>query len=125
MGEDKKNIEFINAKQERSELKRFSLKQWISGQLLAKDSFRQQLPFLIYLAFLAFIYIGNRYHAEKLTREINILQQMVNELRAESINTAAELMFFCRQSQVQKRIDEANLGLKEAIVPPTKIKKYK
>lgn len=124
MTEDKKNIEFINAKQERSELKKYSLKQWISGQLLAKDSFRKQLPFLIYLAFLTFIYIGNRYHAEKLTREIGILQQMVNELRAESINTAAELMFFCRQSQVQKRIDEAGMELHEAIIPPTKIKKY-
>jgi hypothetical protein len=119
-----KNIEFINSKQEVNELKKFSLKQWISGSLLAQKSFRQQLPFIIYLAFLSFLYIGNRYHAEKLTREINALQREVDELRAESINTAAELMFFCRQSQVQKRINEAGMGLKEAVVPPTKIRRY-
>ncbi|HOK52561.1 MAG: FtsL-like putative cell division protein [Bacteroidales bacterium] len=122
--QDKKDIEFISPKQEEAELKKFTFKQWISGSVLAKSSFRRQLPFVIYLAFLGFLYIGNRYHAEKLTREINTLQRELDELRAESINTAAELMFFCRQSQVQKRINESGLGLSEAVAPPTKIKRY-
>ncbi|MCX7986647.1 MAG: FtsL-like putative cell division protein [Bacteroidales bacterium] len=118
------NIEFISSKQEKAELKKFTFKQWISGSLLAQSSFRRQLPFLIFLSFLGFLYIGNRYHAEKLTRQMNMLQRELDELRAESINTAAELMFFCRQSQVQKRIDETGLGLREAVVPPAKIKRY-
>ncbi len=64
--QDKKDIEFISPKQEEAELKKFTFKQWISGSVLAKSSFRRQLPFVIYLAFLGFLYIGNRYHAEKL-----------------------------------------------------------
>jgi len=122
--QEKKDIEFISSKEERAELKKFSFKQWISGSVLAKSSFRAQLPFVIYMAFLGFVYIGNRYHAEKLTRELNTLQRDLEELRAESINTAAELMFFCRQSQVQKRINETGLGLREAVAPPVKIKRY-
>ncbi|MGC8823461.1 MAG: FtsL-like putative cell division protein [Bacteroidales bacterium] len=122
--QEKKDIEFISAKQEHAELKKFNLKQWISGSILAKSGFRHQLPFVIFLAFLGFLYIGNRYHAEKLTRQLNALQRQLDELRAESINTAAELMFFSRQSQVQKRINESGLGLREAVAPPTKIKRY-
>jgi len=112
--QEKKDIEFISSKEERAELKKFSFKQWMSGSVLAKSSFRAQLPFVIYMAFLGF----------ELTRDLNILQRDLDELRAESINTAPGLMFFCRQSQVQKRINETGLGLREAVAPPVKIKRY-
>jgi hypothetical protein len=118
------NPEFINPKEEQNELRKLSIKRWISGRVIGEENFRRQLPFILFLAFLGFIYIGNRYHAEHLARKMMTLQQELDELRAESINTAAELMYFCRQSQVQKRISENNLDLHEAIAPPTKIKRY-
>jgi hypothetical protein len=122
MKEEKKNIEFVNQKEEEKELRKYSVKQWITGSALAKTNVRQQLPFVIFLAFLGFIYIANRYHAESLMRDTMKLQQELDELRAESITTAAELMFACKQSQVQKMVDEEGLGLKEATAPPLRIK---
>ncbi len=118
------NIEFVSPGQEVNELKKYSLKNWISGRLLIEESFRKQIPFIVFIAFLGFLYIGNRYHAEKLTRKVSQLQQELDELRAESITVASELMFFSRQSQVQKRINEYGLGLKEATEPPRRIKRY-
>ena len=122
MKEEKKNIEFVDQQEEEKELKKYSVKQWITGSALAKANVRQQMPFVIFLAVLGFVYIANRYHAESLMRDTMKLQQELDELRAESITTAAELMFACRQSQVQKMIDAEGLGLKEAIAPPLRIK---
>jgi hypothetical protein len=122
MKEEKKNIEFVNQQEEEKELKKYSVKQWITGSALAKANVRQQMPFVIFLAVLGFVYIANRYHAESIMRDTMKLQQELDELRAESITTAAELMFACRQSQVQKMIDKEDLGLKEATAPPLRIK---
>lgn len=122
MKDEKKNIEFVNQQEEEKELRKYSVKQWITGSALAKANVRQQLPFVIFLAVLGFVYIANRYHAEALMRDTVKLQQELDELRAESITTAAELMFACKQSQVQKAVDEEGLGLKEATAPPMRIK---
>jgi hypothetical protein len=72
---------------------------------------------------MAIIYIGNRYHAEKVIRELTNLQFEVKDLRAESITTASELMFISKQSEVVKMIEENQLDLKESVKPPIKIKR--
>jgi len=122
MSTNEENIEFVSSKEEIKELKKYSLKHWISGRFLAEEGIRKQITFIIYLTFLGFIYIANRYHAENLMRETILLQQEIDELRAEAITTAAELMFISRQSQVQKMVNEHELGLKEATEPPKRIK---
>ena len=80
------------------------------------------MPFIIFLVGLGIVYIGNRYNAEHILRNTAKLQQELDELRAESITTASELMFASRQSQVIKAIEENHLGLKESTVPPKRIK---
>ena len=69
------------------------------------------------------MYIGNSYHAERIARQTNRLQNEVKELRAESITTAADLMYVSRQSEVQKMVRNRRLDLKESVEPPYKIKK--
>ncbi len=64
------------------------------------------------------IYIGNRYHAEKVVRKTVELQNEVRELRSEAITTSAELMFISKQSEVTKLVKRKNLELEELEKPP-------
>ena len=119
MAKDKENIEFD--KEEQKELRKYTLKELITGSVLGNDAFRKQLSFIVFLALLGFLYIASRYHAERLTRQTNKLQSELDELRAESVTVASELMFSCRQSQVLNLIQEKKLGLKESTEPPKRI----
>ncbi len=42
-------------------------------------------------------------------------------MRFESITTAADLMFMCKQSEVIKRIKREGMALEESKEPPVKI----
>ena len=122
MSKQGKNIEFIDESLERSEHKKGGvLKGLLGGSLLTKEKVVKQLPYILFLTLLAFIYIGNRYHAEKIVRKNARLQEDVKELRASAITTSAELMQLSQQSQVIKLIREKKLGLKESVTPPKKI----
>jgi hypothetical protein len=123
MAGKKKNVEFVDSEQEKSELKIESFRDLIDGSLLTRQVVLKQLPFFLFLVFLALVYIANRYHAETITRTTLELQEELNELRAESISTASALMYLSRQSQLLKKIEQENLGLKESRVPPKKIEK--
>jgi hypothetical protein len=114
--------EFINPKEELNELKKYSIREVITGNVLKKKAIVKQLPFIIFVVILAMLYIANRYHAEHLLRESTKLQEDLNELRAESITVASELMFASRQSQVLKLLEENNLWLKESRTPPKWVK---
>ena len=117
----KKNIEFEEEIQEPKAPKRSFLQTILDGTLLTREGLVQQLPFIFFLTFLAIIYIANRYHAEKLVREIDVLETELKELRAEAISTSSELMYVFRQSEVEKLMQEKGLDLKESLEPPKKI----
>ena len=122
MTDKRKNIEFIDESQERKELKRVgTLKGLLAGSLLTRERLVGQLPYILFLTLLAFIYIGNRYHAEKIVRENSKLQDEVKELRAKAISTSAELMHLSKQSEVVRLIRQKELGLEESVTPPRKI----
>jgi len=117
----KKNIDFVEESTEQNELKKGSFKSLLDGSLLTRKRVIRQLPFILFLTFLAIIYIGNRYHAEKIVRKTVVLQNEIKELRAEAITTASELMFISKQSEVSKLVKQNNLKLEESVEPPTKI----
>ena len=117
----KKSTEFVDSQQEKSELRATTVKDLVTGSILTRRSVIRQLPFILFLAGIAIVYIANRYHAEKITRRTIELQDDLNELRAQYTTTASELMFLSRQSQVLKLVEENNLGLKESRVPPKKL----
>jgi cell division protein FtsB len=123
--EKKHNIEFIDSKIEREEITGFSFKSIIDGSLLTVRSVVKQIPFILFLVLLALIYIANRYQAEKMIRQIDSLKTEVKDLRAEEITTASELMNLNRPSNVQKLIEEKQLGLTISDEPPYKIVKKK
>ena len=116
-----RNIEFVDQKVEQKEIRKGSVWDVFDGSVLTRDRVVRQLPFVLFLTFLIILYIGNRYHAEKVVRETILLQTELKELRAQAISTASELEFISRQSEVAKRVDRNGLGLKEAVNPPLKI----
>jgi len=121
MSEPEERIEFVDYKEEKKEHKYFSFKELLSGSVLTRQIVVNQLPYLIFLTLLAIIYIGNRYHAERLVRETLTLQKEIKELRAEAITTSAKLMYISKQSEVVKLVQEKNLDLEESHIPPLKI----
>jgi hypothetical protein len=123
MAKEKDIDEFVDIKVEQSEHKSISIKEWFDGSIITRKSISQQLPFILFLCFFGIIYIGNRYHAEKIVRDLDKIQQNVKDLRAESIITASELMRMSKQSEVLKLVKQEDIGLEESVEPPKKIKK--
>jgi hypothetical protein len=121
MADKKGNIEFVDQKIEQKEIRKGSVWDVFDGSVLTRDTVVKQLPFALFITFLIILYIGNRYHAEKMIRETMNLQTELRELRARSISTASELEFMSRQSEVAKLVEIKGLGLREAVEPPIKI----
>lgn len=83
----------------------------------------RNLLFIVWLTILGVVYITNRYHAERIARQTVKLKTEVNELRAESITTANQLMNLSRQSVVSSLVKENGLRIDEPVKPPYVIKK--
>jgi hypothetical protein len=109
--------------QPESPKKKVRIKELINGTFLVRENMIRQLPYLLFLTFLGVIYIGNRYHAERMVRRIDELKVEVGNLRAEQITTTSELMNISRPSQVAALVEAKGLGLKESVEPPKKLKK--
>lgn len=97
------------------------LKELLSGTMVSEKIILKNLWYILLLTLLAAVYIGNRFHAEKITREMTRIQREVKELRAESLSTSADLMYLSRQSEVYKLVKEKGLNLEELKVPPFKL----
>lgn len=121
LGKKKPKIEFVDSKVEREEIKGFSLKGILDGSLLTGTALARQLPFILFLVFLAIVYIGNRLHAEKLVRKLAVTREEVKNLRAEQITTASELMNQSKPSNLEQIVEQRGLGLKQPDSPPYKI----
>ena len=97
------------------------VKELLSGSMISEKLILKNLGYVSLLTLLAAIYIGNRFHAEKLTRETSRLQREVKDLRAEALSTSADLMYVSRQSEVYRMVREKGLNLEEMKTPPYKL----
>lgn len=87
--------------------------------VISKEAATNMLPFIIFIAFLGMIYIGNRHFAENNIRDIDRLGKEVKELSWDYKTLKADLMMKSTQTEVAKEVD--TLGLKEPVEPPKKI----
>src|SRR5210317_1816238 len=101
--------------------KRTGVKSFIGGAILTDDRITKQLPFLFFLAFLGILLITNRNWSERTIRQIEVLQDTLDELRSESITMSANLMDASRPSEVTKKVKDADIGLQEPVRPPQKL----
>jgi cell shape-determining protein MreC len=77
------------------------------------------VPHVLFIAFLGVLYIANNHMADKNLREIDTLQQEVEELRADYTSLRSDHMFAVKQSEVAKKVKA--MGLRESFNPPHKI----
>src|ERR1043165_3738545 len=85
-------------------------------RLLNYQSIVKQIPFILFLALLAVIYIYNGHNADKIVRNINTTAKEVKELEWEYIDVKKEVMFRSKPSELVKAV--APLELKELTVSP-------
>jgi hypothetical protein len=97
------------------------MKDLLSGTMVSEKIILKNLWYVMLITLLAAVYIGNRFHAEKITRESARLQREVKELRAESLSTSTDLMFISKQSEVYRMVREKGLNLEELKTPPYKL----
>jgi hypothetical protein len=97
------------------------IKELLSGSMISEKIILKNLGYVSLITLLAAIYIGNRFHAEKITRETTRLQREVKDLRAEALSTSADLMYVSRQSEVYRLVREKGLNLEELKTPPYKL----
>ena len=93
----------------------------MSGIIFSDVIVLKNLWFIIFLTLLGAIYIGNRFHAEKITRESSRLTREVRDLKAEALSTSADLMYVSKQSEVYRMVREKGLGLEELKTPPYRL----
>lgn len=97
------------------------VKSFIGGTILTDERVTRQIPFLIFLAFLAILLITNRNWSERTIRKVEVLQGTLDELRSESITLSAKLMNSSRPSEIAKKVENAKIDLQEPSRPPQKL----
>jgi Bacteriodetes cell division protein (FtsL-like) len=76
----------------------------------------KNIPFFLFLALLAIVYIYNGHHADKLVRKITATEKSIKELEYEYKTVKSDLIFRSKASELVKAVEP--LGLKEPKVPP-------
>ncbi len=97
------------------------VKGLISGTFISEKLILNNLRYVILLAVLGVIFIANKFSAERVEREIIVLEQEVRDMRAESLSVSAELGSVSRQSEIIDMVKERGLGLEELREPPYRI----
>ncbi|RLD45353.1 MAG: hypothetical protein DRI89_01190 [Bacteroidetes bacterium] len=91
----------------------------LGGDKLTEGTFRI-FPFVLFISFLAFVYIANNYYAERKVRDINKLHKELKEIKYEHISVKSKLMQLSKQSQIAKKMEHT--GIKESTEPVKIIK---
>lgn len=76
----------------------------------------KNIPFFLFLALLAVLYIYNGHYADKLTRKISVTEKHIKELEYEYKTVKSEVIFRSKASELIKVVEP--LGLKELTSPP-------
>lgn len=76
----------------------------------------QNIPFFLFMAFLAVLYIYNGHLADKLTRKIGVAEKHIKELQYEYKSAKSEVIFRSKASELVRAVEP--LGLKELDKPP-------
>lgn len=90
---------------------KIDLKRWFNYQWVIKN-----VPFFLYLALLAIIYIANGHFSDNTIRKINTTTRQLKEQEYEFKSLNGSLMFQNRQTELSKVVD--TLGLREATEQP-------
>ncbi len=76
----------------------FDLNFWSSDLIL------KNLSFVLFLGFLALLYIANAHYAERNVRKIQLLQKEIKELRWHYMSLQSEIMYSSKRSEMINRV---------------------
>lgn len=76
---------------------------------ITSDLILKNVPFVIFLGFLATIYIANAHYAERNIRKIQVIQKDLKELRWYYMSLQAENMYNSKRSEVVEKVTEEGL----------------
>jgi len=93
----------------------------LSGTLISDSLILKDIRYSALVVLLAVVFIANRFNAERVEREIIVLEQEVRDLRSESLSVSAELGSVSRQSEIIELVKKRGLGLQELREPPFRI----
>ena len=96
---------------EQSTVQKIDFKKILSHKWVVNN-----IPFFLFLAVLAVIYIYNGHYTDKLTRKISAAEKHIKELEYEYKTIKSEVIFRSKASELAKAVDP--LGLKELNGPP-------
>ncbi|RYE12064.1 MAG: hypothetical protein EOP45_23525 [Sphingobacteriaceae bacterium] len=74
------------------------------------------LPFFLFVALLAVVYIANGHYSDKTIRNINKAKSELKQLQYEYKTLKSDVMFRSKQSELAKAVEP--FGLKELTTPP-------
>lgn len=97
---------------------RFRWKRWLNYQSIVR-----QVPFFVFLAVLAVVYIYNGHYADKTTREIGRTSRELKELQYEYKSVKGDVLFRSKQSELVEAVKP--LGLRELLTEPIVITEKK
>ncbi len=86
-------------------------KKFLSHKWVVKN-----IPFFLFLAVLAILYIYNGHHSDKLTRKIGATEKHIKELEYEYKTIKSEVIFRSKASELVKAVEP--LGLKALTTAP-------
>lgn len=95
------------------------LRKFILLEFLGSDEIFNKLVYIVFIGFLALLYIANSHFSEKKIRQIQVLQDEIKELRWEYMTLASENRVKAQRSQMADRF--AILGLQPFERPPFKL----
>jgi len=84
--------------------------QFLDFGFLSPELLMRNLAFLLFLGFLATIYIANAHYAERSVRQIQLMQKELKERRWYYMSLEAENMYNSRRSEVLSKVREQGLG---------------
>lgn len=77
------------------------------------------MPYILFVAFVGIVYIGNAHYSERLDSEYKSLSDQLEGLKAEYNTLKSGFMYDSKQSEIER--SAAELELKANSEPPTKI----
>lgn len=90
---------------------KFDWKKLLSHQWVARN-----IPFFLFLSFLAVLYIYNGHYSDKLVRRISATEKHIKELEYEYKTIKSDVIFRSKASELVKAVEP--LGLRELTAPP-------
>ena len=104
-------------------MKQNSIIYVLTGGFLKGGFVERHIRMIIWGVLLIFFLISNRYTCLQKLKEIDKLQQQLQDVRFEALSISSELIGSSRQSKIEELVEEEGIDLEGAKTPPYKLER--